>query len=159
MFATVKPSEKLEYIRITADGKPAVLVYVIRQPGGNTVEIGKQVRAALAGLKSEIPPNVKVKYFYDQGDFISSSIGSARDSILVGLFLAIIIIFVFLRSIRIGSVAVITVPAVFATSVLFLYVLGYTLNIMTLGGIAAAVGLVIDDNVVMVENIFQDHAL
>ncbi len=153
--ATVKPSEKIEYVRITADGKPAVLVYVIRQPGGNTVQIGKQVRAALEGMKNEIPPSVHMKYFYDQGDFISSSIGSARDSILVGLFLAIIIIFVFLRSIRIGSVAVITVPAVFATSVLFLYVLGNTLNIMTLGGIAAAVGLVIDDTVVMVENIFR----
>ncbi len=154
--ATVKPSEKIEYVRITADGKPAVLVYVVRQPGGNTVEIGKQVRAALAGLRSEIPPGVRVKYFYDQGDFISSSIGSARDSIIIGLFLAILIIFAFLRSVRIGSVAVITVPAVFATTVLFLDLLGYTLNIMTLGGIAAAVGLVIDDNVVMIENIFRN---
>ncbi len=154
--ADVKPSEKIEYIRITADGKPAVLVYVIRQPGGNTVQIGQQVRAALASLKSEIPPSVKMKYFYDQGDFISSSIGSARDSIIIGLFLAILIIFVFLRSIRIGAVAVITVPAVFATAVLVLTAAGYTLNIMTLGGIAAAVGLVIDDIVVMIENIFRN---
>lgn len=154
--ATVKPSEKIVYIRVTADGKPAVLVYVIRQPGGNTVTIGKEVRSALEGLRSQLPPSVKMKYFYDQGDFIGSSIGSARDSILVGLFLAILVIFVFLRSFRIGSVAVITVPAVFATTVLFLYVIGYTLNIMTLGGIAAAVGLVIDDNVVMIENIFRN---
>lgn len=154
--ATVKPSEKIVYIRVTADGKPAVLVYVIRQPGGNTVTIGKEVRSALEGLRSQLPPSVKMKYFYDQGDFIGSSIGSARDSILVGLFLAILVIFVFLRSFRIGSVAVITVPAVFATTVLFLYVMGYTLNIMTLGGIAAAVGLVIDDNVVMIENIFRN---
>ncbi len=154
--AVVKPSEKIVYIRITADGKPAVLVYVIRQPGGNTVTIGKEVRAALTNLRGQLPPTVKMKYFYDQGDFIGSSIGSARDSILVGLFLAILVIFVFLRSFRIGSVAVITVPAVFATTVLFLYVFGYTLNIMTLGGIAAAVGLVIDDNVVMIENIFRN---
>lgn len=154
--AAVEPSEKIEYIRVTADGKPAVLVNIIRQPSGNTVDIGKQVRAELAGLKYVIPQNVRIKYFYDQGDFISSSIGSARDSILVGLFLAILVIFVFLRSFRIGSVAVITVPAVFATTVLFLYILGYALNIMTLGGIAAAVGLVIDDNVVMIENIFRN---
>ncbi|HTP13340.1 MAG TPA: efflux RND transporter permease subunit, partial [Bacteroidota bacterium] len=154
--ATITPSEKLTYIRVTADGKQAVLVNIIRQPDGNTVAIGEQVRAELASLMNVIPPGVHVKYFYDQGDFISSSIGSARDSILVGLVLAILVIFVFLRSFHIGSVAVITVPAVFATTVLLLYVIGYTLNIMTLGGIAAAVGLVIDDNVVMIENIFRN---
>lgn len=154
--ASVEPSEKIEYIRVTADEKPAVLVNIVRQPAGNTVEIGKQVQAQLAGMKGAIPSNVKVKYFYDQGDFISSSMGSARDSIIVGLLLAILVIFVFLRSIRIGSVAVITVPAVFASAVLFLSFIGNTLNIMTLGGIAAAVGLVIDDNVVMIENIFRN---
>lgn len=154
--ATVKSSEKIQYIRITADGKPAALVYIIRQPGGNTVRIGKAVRAELVKLRSEIPSSVQMKYFYDQGDFISSSIGSARDSIIVGIFLAILVIFAFLKSFRIGSVAVITVPAVFATTMLFLYGIGSTLNIMTLGGVAAAVGLVIDDNVVMVENIFRN---
>jgi len=154
--ATVQPSEKIEYIRVTADGKQAVLINVIRQPGGNTVAIGQQVRTELDNLKQVIPAGVRIKYFYDQGDFISSSIGSARDSILVGLFLAIVVIFVFLRSFRIGAVAVITVPAVFATTALLLYVIGYALNIMTLGGIAAAVGLVIDDIVVMIENIFRN---
>ena len=154
--ASVEPSEKTEYIRVTADEKPAVLINIVRQSAGNTVEIGRQVREQLASMKNVIPSNVKMKYFYDQGDFISSSIGSARDSIVVGLLLAIVVIFVFLRSFRIGSVAVITVPAVFASALLFLYVLGNTLNIMTLGGIAAAVGLVIDDNVVMIENIFRN---
>jgi CzcA family heavy metal efflux pump len=154
--ATVQPSEKIEYIRVTADGKQSVLINVIRQPGGNTVAIGQQVRAELANLKQVIPAGVRVKYFYDQGDFISSSIGSARDSIIIGIVLAILVIFVFLRSFHIGSVAVITVPAVFATTALLLYAIGYSLNIMTLGGIAAGVGLVIDDNVVMIENIFRN---
>jgi CzcA family heavy metal efflux pump len=154
--ATVEPSEKIEYIRVTADGKQSVLVNVVRQPGGNTVAIGQQVRTELANLRQVIPSSVRIKYFYDQGDFISSSIGSARDSIVVGIILAILVIFVFLRSFHIGSVAVITVPAVFATASLFLYAIGYTLNIMTLGGIAAGVGLVIDDMVVMIENIFRN---
>jgi CzcA family heavy metal efflux pump len=153
--ATVQPSEKIEYIRVTADGKQSVLINVIRQPGGNTVAIGQQVRAELANLKQVIPAGVRIKYFYDQGDFISSSIGSARDSIVIGIVLAILVIFVFLRSFHIGSVAIITVPAVFATTALLLYAIGYSLNIMTLGGIAAGVGLVIDDNVVMIENIFR----
>ncbi len=153
--ATVQPSEKIEYIRVTADGKPSVLINVIRQPGGNTVAIGEQVRAALDNLKKVVPESVRIKYFYDQGDFISSSIGSARDSIMIGIVLAIMVIFLFLRSVHIGSVAVITVPAVFATTTLLLYAIGYSLNIMTLGGIAAGVGLVIDDNVVMIENIFR----
>ena len=154
--ATVQPSEKIEYIRVTADGKQSVLINVIRQPGGNTVAIGQQVRAELANLKQVIPAGVRIKYFYDQGDFISSSIGSARDSIVIGIVLAILVIFVFLRSFHIGSVAIITVPAVFATTALLLYAIGYSLNIMTLGGIAAGVGLVIDDNVVMIENIFRN---
>jgi CzcA family heavy metal efflux pump len=154
-LATVQPSEKIEYIRVTADGKQSVLINVIRQPGGNTVAIGQQVRAELANLRQVIPAGVRIKYFYDQGDFISSSIGSARDSIVIGIVLAILVIFVFLRSFHIGSVAIITVPAVFATTALLLYAIGYSLNIMTLGGIAAGVGLVIDDNVVMIENIFR----
>ncbi len=153
--AAVEPTEKIEYIRVTADGKQAVLVNIIRQPDGNTVVIDKQVRAALQQLSSVIPPGVKVKYFYDQGDFISSSIGSARDSIAIGILLAIVILFVFLRSFRISAVAIITVPAVFATTLFILYSMGRSLNIMTLGGIAAAVGLVIDDTVVFVENIFR----
>ncbi len=154
--ASVESSEKIEFIRVTADSKPAVLVNIVRQPDGNTVEIGREVREQIASLKGVIPSGIKISYFYDQGDFISSSIGSARDSIIVGLLLAILVIFVFLRSFRIGSVAVITVPAVFGSAILFLYLIGNTLNIMTLGGIAAAVGLVIDDNVVMIENIFRN---
>ncbi len=153
--AAVEPTEKIEYIRVTADGKQAVLVNIIRQPDGNTVVIDRQVRAALQQLSNVIPPGVRVKYFYDQGDFISSSIGSARDSIAIGILLAIVILFVFLRSFRISAVAIITVPAVFATTLFILYSMGRSLNIMTLGGIAAAVGLVIDDTVVVVENIFR----
>ena len=153
--ASVEPSEKIEYIRVTADGKQAVLINIIRQPDGNTVVIDRQVREALRQLSSVIPPGVKVKYFYDQGDFISSSIGSARDSIAIGILLAIVVLFVFLRSFRISAVAIITVPAVFATTLFILYSMGRSLNIMTLGGIAAAVGLVIDDTVVFVENIFR----
>ncbi|MFZ1081358.1 MAG: efflux RND transporter permease subunit, partial [Candidatus Kryptoniota bacterium] len=153
--ATVEASEQIEYIRVTADAKPAVLVNIMRQPDGNTVEIGNNVRKALIDLSGVIPTGVKVKYFYDQGDFISSSIGSARDSIAVGILLAIIILFIFLRSFRISAVAVITLPAVIATTLFFLEAMGQTINIMTLGGIAAAVGLIIDDTVVLVENIFR----
>lgn len=154
-LATVSPSEKIEYIRVTADGKKAVLVNIIRQPGGNTVQIGRDVRSELANLKSVIPPGVKIKYFYDQGDFISSSIGSARDSLLIGILLAIVVLFLFLRSFRISAVAILSVPMVVATTLFFLYASGETLNIMTLGGIAAAIGLVIDDTVVLIENIFR----
>ncbi len=153
--ATVRSSEKIEYIRVTAGGKQAVLVNIIRQPNGNTVQIAKEVRVTLESLKNIIPPDVTIKYFYDQGDFISSSIGTALDSIAVGILLAIVILFIFLRSFRISVVAIITVPAVVATTVLLLYGFGETLNIMTLGGIAAAVGLIIDDVVVLVENIFR----
>ena len=150
--ATVESSVAPKYIRTTADGKPAVLISVVKQPTGSTVAIGNAVRAAVGAL--ELPTGVKFANWYDQGDFIDRSIAGTRDAIIIGIILSMFVLLVFLRSWRISLVMILVVPATIAITLLLLMVIGQTINIMTLGGIAAAVGLIIDDSIVVVENIF-----
>ncbi len=154
--AEVKPSVADKYIRTTAHGQDAVLINIIKQPTGSTVQIGQDVVAELKKL--HLPPEVRFENFYDQGDFIRSSILSTRDSILIGIVLAMFVLFFFLRSWRISIVILLVVPATIACTLLCLYTFGLTINIMTLGGIAAAVGLIIDDSIVIIENIFANFA-
>lgn len=150
--ADVRPSTADKYIRTTARGQDAVLLNIIKQPTGNTVGIGDDVIAEIAGLR--LPAGVRVENFYDQGGFIWSSIRSTRDSIIVGIVLAMLVLLVFLRSWRVTIVVALVVPATIAVTFVCLSAVGKTINIMTLGGIAAAVGLIIDDSIVVVESIF-----
>ena len=156
-LADVKPSVADKYIRTTAGGREAVLINIIKQPNGSTVQIGKEVAAEVAAL--HLPPGVHFENFYDQGGFIMSSIASTRDSIVVGVILAMVVIFLFLRSWRISLVILLVVPATIAVTFACLSAVGLTINIMTLGGIAAAVGLIIDDSIVVIEHIFTHFSL
>ncbi len=151
-IADVQPSVADKYIRTTAGGHHAVLINIIKQPTGSTVQIGKDVAAEVAMLT--LPAGVRFENFYDQGSFIMSSIASTRDSIIVGVVLAMVVIFLFLRSWRISLVILLVVPATIAATFACLSAVGLTINIMTLGGIAAAVGLIIDDSIVVIEHIF-----
>jgi CzcA family heavy metal efflux pump len=151
-IARVQPSVAPNYIRTTAHGRPAVLINIIKQPAGSTVQIGKDVKAAVAALT--LPSGVHFENWYDQGDFIDSSITSTRDSIIVGIILSMVVLVVFLRNWRITTVMAVVVPVTVATTLVCLHAIGETINIMTLGGIAAAVGLIIDDSIVVIENIF-----
>ena len=150
--AEVVPSVADKFIRTTARGRDAVLVNVMKQPTGSTVQIGNDVIGALGALK--LPGGVRFENFYDQGSFIQSSIHSTRDSIIVGIALAMVVLLVFLRSWRVAIVIVLVVPVTIASTIVCLNVVGKTINIMTLGGIAAAVGLIIDDSIVILENVF-----
>lgn len=153
--ARVERSAEPQWIRVTADGRDAVILQVYQQPGGNTVEIAAAIKDRLQKLGPNIPRGVTLKNWYDQSELISFSAASARDAILLGVFLAALILLVFLRNWKITLIAAITAPAVLTTSVLLLNVLGMSLNIMTLGGMAAAVGLIIDDAIVMIEHIVR----
>ncbi len=150
--ATVKADVAPKYIRTTADGKPAVLISVVKQPSGSTVSIGDAVRRTVSSLR--LPSGVKFANWYDQGDFINRSIAGTRDSIIIGIVLSMLVLLLFLRSWRISLVMLIVVPATIAITLLLLKTIGKSINIMTLGGIAAAVGLIIDDSIVVIENIF-----
>ena len=155
-IATVNPSVADRYIRTTARGRDAVLISIIKQPTGSTVQIGQDVDAEVAKLT--LPSEVVFENCYDQGDFIMRSIAGTRDSIIVGVLLAMTVLVVFLRSWRVTLVIALVVPATIATTILCIYAVGLTINIMTLGGIAAAVGLIIDDSIVVIENIFKQYA-
>jgi len=149
--AEVRDGVLPQWIRVSEDGEPAVLFNVFEQPDGNAVQIATEVRARLAALK--LPADVQLRNWYDQSQLVVQSAASVRDAVLIGLLLAGGVLILFLRNARIMLIALLSVPATLAITVLLLQVLGMSFNIMTLGGIAAAVGLVIDDMIVMVEHI------
>jgi len=151
--ASVAPSVKPVYTVVTANGKPAVLININRQPDGNTVEVAQEVHNEVENLKKTLPPGINIQPFYDQSIIVGDSIKSVRDAILLGLILASIILVVFLRDWGTSLVAGLVIPVTVMVTFIALKVLGETFDLMTLGGLAAAVGLVIDDAIVVVENI------
>lgn len=151
--ATVVDGTTPQWIRVTAGGHDSVLLNVYQQRDGNSVRIARQVRDRLAA--TPLPDGVSISPWYDQSELVLASAGSVRDAILIGIVLAALVLWLFLRDIRITLVAVLVVPAALAATVALLRVLNLSFNIMTLGGMAAAVGLIIDDAIVMVEHIVR----
>ncbi len=151
--ATVLNSVRPVYTIVTANGKPAVLLNINRQPDGNTVRVAQEVHAEIDRIQKSLPRGVELRPFYDQSEIVNDSIKSVRDAILIGLILASIILVLFLRDWGTSLVAGLVIPATIAVTFIALRVLGETFNLMTLGGLAAAVGLIIDDAIVVVENI------
>ncbi len=144
-----------QWIKVNADGRPAVLFDVYQQPGSNSVQIARDVAAKLKAYRAQLPPGVKLANWYDQSVLVVDSAASVRDAILLGSGLALLVLFAFLRNLKITLIAAVVVPTVLAATVVLLYVLGMSFNIMTLGGMAAAVGLIIDDAIVMIEHIVR----
>jgi CzcA family heavy metal efflux pump len=144
-----------QWIKVNADGRAAVLFQIYQQPGSNSVQIARDVEAKLAAYRAQLPPGVKLANWYDQSVLVTDSAASVRDAILIGTGLAVLVLFAFLRNLKITLIAAIVVPTVLAATVVLLYVLGMSFNIMTLGGMAAAVGLIIDDAIVMIEHIVR----
>ncbi|HEX3704021.1 MAG TPA: efflux RND transporter permease subunit [Vicinamibacterales bacterium] len=152
-IATVSPSIKPVYTMVTANTKPAVLLNVFRQPNSNTVNVADAVHAEIANIRRELPKGVDLQPFYDQSDIVNDSIKSVRDAVVLGVILASLIMVLFLRDWGTSLVAGMVIPATLAVTFIALRLLGESFNLMTLGGLAAAVGLVIDDAIVVVENI------
>ncbi|MDB5097853.1 MAG: transporter [Cyanobacteria bacterium RYN_339] len=141
------------FTRITADNHEAVLISVYQQPGGNTVALDAGVRAALADAGHILPPDVRLRQFYDQAALIVAAMGSVRDSILIGIALGVGVIWLFLRKLRLTLLAALSVPITLGIAILGLGALHQGFNVMTLGGLAAAVGLILDDAIVLIENV------
>ncbi len=156
-IADVQIQEAKEYIKINANGKEGILLAVIKQPNANLVELSNKMDEKLQALKKIIPKDVTIQPFYVQADFVRDSIKSVTDSLFVGLGLAILVAILFLRSLKASTVILITIPVILCLSVICLYAMGQTLNIMTLGALAAAIGLIIDDAIVVVEQIHRTH--
>ncbi|HTQ72273.1 MAG TPA: efflux RND transporter permease subunit [Acidocella sp.] len=156
--ASVRMGVMPQFLGVDANGQRAVTLMLYQQPGSNMVAIARQVKQALAGFAPQIPPGVNLSSWYDQSTLVLAAAGSVRDAILIGIVLAAIVLLVFLRSWRITLLAVTIVPASLAAAILVLSLLGMSFNIMTLGGLAASVGLVIDDVIVMIEHIARRSA-
>jgi len=152
-IGSVTPAVKPVYTVVTANGKPAVLININRQPDGNTVQVAQLIHDEIDRIRKTLPPGVDIKAFYDQSVLVNESIKSVRDAILLGLILASIILVVFLRDWGTSLVAGLVIPVTVMVTFIALKLMGQTFNLMTLGGLAAAVGLVIDDAIVVVENI------
>ncbi len=155
--ATIELNEAKEYIKINANGEDVPLIAVLKQPDANLIDVSKGIETRVMELKNILPKDVKLIPYYKQSDFVNNSITSIRDVLLIGLLLSIIIIIIFLRSASTSLIVLITIPITLSLTLTILYLLGYTFNIMTLGAIAAAIGLMIDDAVIVVEQIHKSH--
>lgn len=151
--ATIRPSVQPNYSLVTSNGRRAVLVNVRQALGGDTVKVVRDVDARLKGLG--LPPSVVVTPFYDQSELVVGAANAVRDAILLGAVLAGLVLFVFLRSVRLMAITAAVLPAVLAGTCLILFAMGMNFDMMTLGGMAAAVGLIVDDAVVMLEHIMR----
>jgi CzcA family heavy metal efflux pump len=151
--AAVTTGVRPVYTIVTANGKPAVLLNVLRQPESNSVQVADEVHAQIEAIRKTLPPGIVIQPFYDQSIIVGESINSVRDAILLGVILASVILVLFLRDWGTSVVAGLVIPVTILVTFVGLKMLGESFNLMTLGGLAAAVGLVIDDAIVVVENI------
>ena len=154
-IATVLPGTE-DHVRIVAgDGRPAALLNITRQIGGNAVTIADSVAGAVRDMARSLPPGVHLKPVYDQAALVRDAVSSVRDSMLIGTLLAVIILLLFLRHARITAISATAIPLTLAITVFLMRLFGQTFNLMTLGAMAIAIGLVIDDAVVITENIVR----
>jgi CzcA family heavy metal efflux pump len=153
--ATVTPGLEPRFTIVTAEGRPAVLLNVLRHPTANIISVADDVKAEVARLKRELPADVQVRPYYDQSLLVSGSVNSVRDAILIGLLLSVAILYGFLRNWGTTLVATLVIPVTVLVTFVAMWIVGLSFDLMTLGGVAAAIGLVIDDAIVVVENIYS----
>lgn len=152
-IASVGPSVAPVYTMVTSNGKPSVLLNVNRQPDSNTLQVANEVHDLIQQLEPTLPKGVRLQPFYDQSLIVHDSISSVRDAVLIGIILSSIVLVLFLRDWGTSLVAGLVIPVTLLITFIVLKVSGQSFNLMTLGGLAAAVGLVIDDAIVVLENI------
>jgi len=158
-FARVERGPEPVFNVVTAEGVNSVLINVRSQPDGSTLNIARDLEAELVKLRRQLPPDIKLAFFYDQSQLVRASVGSVWEAIAFGLILSVAIIYLFLKNWGTTFVAVAVIPVTVLVTLLVLKLAGMSFNLMTLGGIAAAIGLIIDNAIVMVEAIYAKIAL
>jgi CzcA family heavy metal efflux pump len=156
-IAHVEVAEQTEYVKIKADGKNVPLIAVLKQPNSNLVDVATQVTTQVNAINKILPKDVVLKPYYNQAEFVKNSIRSIIDVLWIGLLLAIVIAIIFLRSAKASSVILITIPLTLSLTFIVLRSIGFDFNIMTIGAIAASIGLIIDDAIIVVEQIHRTH--
>lgn len=156
-FADVEIQEQQEFLKINADGNDAVLVDLVKQPGINLLDFAKDVEKKADEIRSQLPEGYELKSYYNQSAFVGDSIHSVLKTLYEGLLLAILVMILFLKSWRSSLAVMLTIPVTVAFSILLCYLAGITINVMSLGAMAASVGLIIDDAIVIIEQIYREH--
>ncbi|MGA7160203.1 MAG: efflux RND transporter permease subunit [Bacteroidota bacterium] len=156
-IAQIEIGSERSYVKIKANGKAVPLIHILKQPNANLIDVENAVKEQLPQLEKILPKGIILRPFYDQADFVSDAIGSIKDVVWIGLLLAILVTVIFLRSFKASSVILATIPITLALTFIVLFAAGYAINIMTIGAIAAAIGLIIDDAIVVVEQIHRTH--
>ena len=137
------------------NGAPAVIVSVQKQPGADTIKLTAEVEKALAEIQKGLPADVKITPLFKQGNFINAAIKNVEEAIRDGAIMVVIVLFLFLLNFRTTLITLTAIPLSFVVSILYFKWAGITINTMTLGGLAVAIGMVVDDAIVNVENIFR----
>ena len=158
-LATVSSGTEDHVRIISGDGRPAALLNITRQPGGSTLGIADSVASIANGLRGQLPPGVHLKAVYDQAALVRDAVKSVRDAMIIGAVLAVIVLLLFLRHVRITAISASSIPLTMAITVFVMSRVGQTFNLMTLGAMAIGIGLVIDDAVVITENIVRHTRL
>lgn len=156
-IARVKIEEQQEFLKINAEGNDAVLIDLVKQQGVSLSDFTNDIQAKADEIRAQLPSGYELKTYYNQSAFVSDSIQSVMHTIYEGLLLAMIVMVFFLRSWRSSLVVMLTIPVTIAFSLLLMYAYGITINVMSLGAIAASVGLIIDDAIVIIEQIYREH--
>jgi CzcA family heavy metal efflux pump len=154
-LASVRPGTEDRVRIIAGDGGPAALINVTRQLGANTLSIADSIAQLASSLRSALPSGVRLKPVYDQAGLVRDAVGSVGDAMLIGAALAVGVLLLFLRHLRITAISASAIPVTMAMTIFVMWLVGQTFNLMTLGAMAIAVGLVIDDAVVVTENIVR----
>lgn len=153
--ASIEVNEAKEYVKILANGKNVPIIAVVKQPNANLIEVNNNIEQKVAELSKTLPKGVVLKPYYKQADFVNTSISSIKDVLWIGLVLALLVVIIFLRSFSASMVVLFTIPVSLSLTLIILDAIGYTFNIMTLGAVAAAIGLMIDDVVIIIEQIHK----
>jgi len=156
-IAGIDLEEQQEFIRINANGHDAVIIDLVKQKGINLIDFAENVKQKAKEIQKQLPRGIYLKAYYDQSAFVSNSINSVLECIIEGLILAILVVILFLRSFRASISVILSIPVTLALTFMVLYLFGITLNIMSLGAIAASIGLIIDDAIVVIEQIHRIH--
>ncbi len=156
-IAKIELKEQVEFVIVNANGHDAVLLDLVKQPGINLIEFARECEKKAIVIQRQLPGGMVLKPYYNQSAFVGDSIHSVIETIYEGLFLAMIVMILFLRSWRASLVVMLTIPITLAFTILVLYLAGITINIMSLGAIAASMGLIIDDAIVILEQIYRKH--
>lgn len=156
-IARIEIKEQVEFLIVNANGHDAVQIDLVKQPGINLIDFAKECAIKADLIQKQLPDGMILKPYYNQASFVGDSVDSVIKTIYEGLFLAILVMIFFLRSWRASLTVMLTIPVTLGFTMLVLYLAGISINIMSLGAIAASIGLVIDDAIVIIEQIYRKH--